>query len=288
LNYSEVEGFRESEAKRYLLHSFTAYCSKEIVEQWNCEYCTNTSTTFEVTYADYSEETDTFVYVGYDSADHKIIVTYRGSVPSIKNWVSNLKAGKYALDIDHRLVVGIHAGFRESYESHRWTIIDEVLRLRRRKRRPFGRFPTIVLTGHSLGGALSTITALDLVANHDLGGVYLYTYGSPRVFQTESVVGVLNDYINSGKIWSYRITNQRDIVPHLPTIELGFQHIPSEVFYMASPSLIEATYQLCDGSGEDPKCANMFHPTQLSIGDHFTYMGIKHEKFRCRIPLAIE
>ena len=44
-------------------------------------------------------------------------------------------------------------------------------------------FDELLITGHSLGGAMANLCALDLAASDPDMKVSLYTYGSPRVFR---------------------------------------------------------------------------------------------------------
>ena len=65
------------------------------------------------------------------------------------------------------------------------------------------------VTGHSLGGAIATLTAFSL----HLGGwnvAPVYTFGCPHVGDPEFAGVVARD------IESYRVVNDDDIVPHLP------------------------------------------------------------------------
>ena len=67
----------------------------------------------------------------------------------------------------------VHAGFLGQYMSGRTLIIDTI---------KYMANPKVVCTGHSLGGGLSTLCALDVEQNVE-GDVetYCVTYGSPRV-----------------------------------------------------------------------------------------------------------
>lgn len=72
----------------------------------------------------------------------------------------------------------------------------------------------VVFTGHSLGGGLTTHAATDAVLSGHLKSskeVHIYTYGQPRVGDTE-FYKLLNGKVSG----IYRVTNEFDPVPHLP------------------------------------------------------------------------
>lgn len=80
----------------------------------------------------------------------------------------------------------------------------------------------IVLTGHSLGGGLSTVITLHLKQNgYNVDS--LYTYGSPRVGN--------KDFANKFeglKIPHFRFVNQCDIIPTIP--DFGFDHTGKSIY----------------------------------------------------------
>ncbi len=74
----------------------------------------------------------------------------------------------------------------------------------------------IIITGFSLGGATSTICALDLykrrlATNIVMNNILHYSYASPRVFNTEGAI-----HFDSLCIPSYRIANLSDMVINVP------------------------------------------------------------------------
>jgi predicted lipase len=73
-------------------------------------------------------------------------------------------------------------------------------------------FPTYLLTctGHSLGGALATLTVASFAA-YD-GMLRVITFGQPRVGDIEfsSDLSVMLDV--------YRVVNYLDMIPHLPPL----------------------------------------------------------------------
>lgn len=68
----------------------------------------------------------------------------------------------------------------------------------------------LIITGYSLGAAVSTIAAYDLY-DETRKNIYHYAFASPRVFNDIAV-----KKFNSFKIKSYRIVNTSDIIPILP------------------------------------------------------------------------
>jgi hypothetical protein len=85
---------------------------------------------------------------------------------------------------------------------------------------PFPRPVTsVTVCGHSLGGALATLLALDLAANTVFSHPVIYTYGSPRT--GDSLFASTFDQVVTN---SYRIENRLDIVPKLPP-PLAYQHV---------------------------------------------------------------
>ena len=76
----------------------------------------------------------------------------------------------------------------------------------------------------------------------------------------------------------WRVTHNRDIVPHLPEQFLGFHHTPTEVFYRNTSH----RGVICDGSGEDAvNGANQFTGPFLSVYDHEHYYGVPIGEYGC-------
>ena len=100
----------------------------------------------------------------------------------------------------------------------------------------------IVLTGHSLGGALSTLAACDLINNteflSELGigadQIYLMTFCSPRVLSKEAYQYIeteQKDFMNR----AIRFWRHRDIVAAIPTGYSGYRHVGQSWCLMKVP-----------------------------------------------------
>ncbi|OMC56275.1 hypothetical protein A5747_09530 [Mycobacterium sp. IS-836] len=78
---------------------------------------------------------------------------------------------------------------------------------------------SVTICGHSLGGALATLLALDVAANTVFKAPAVYTYGSPRT--GDSLFASTYDQV---VLNSYRIANRLDIVPALPP-PINYEHV---------------------------------------------------------------
>jgi Lipase (class 3) len=78
---------------------------------------------------------------------------------------------------------------------------------------------SVTICGHSLGGALATLLALDIAANTVFSGPAVYSYGSPRTGDS-LFASTYNQVVKN----SYRIANRLDIVPALPP-PVDYEHV---------------------------------------------------------------
>lgn len=145
------------------------------------------------------------------AAGDRIIVGFRGTEPhSVTDWARDLAAGQ----VD-RLGGEVHFGFSRALNQIWSPMLAEIQRLNTERPRP------IFVTGHSMGGAMATIAALELV-NEGLTPRAVYTYGSPvvgdRAFARE-----YDDALGSN---TFRIVNQTDDVPRI--LALGYHHVGEE------------------------------------------------------------
>jgi len=144
-----------------------------------------------------------------------------------------------------------------------------------------------VFTGHSLGGALTTLASQDAVLSGLLSAsnTLVYTYGSPRVLNWHLAQ---NHHTLFGGI--YRIVHHHDIVPHLPPCNLEDRHCDlSEPFNIGTTHWSpwhtgteiwfnedSTEYQTCTGNnGEDTNCSNSIPLLQCSVAQHTHYHGIE-------------
>ena len=145
----------------------------------------------------------------------------------------------------------------------------------------------VVVTGHSLGGALASLTASALIHQGVVSSskVSLYTFGMPRVGDKDYAIEFDRLVDNS-----WRVVRYKDIVPHLPTCSpLGFgceaidgpSHHGLEVFYEQDMS-VNSSYTVCE-SDEDIECSNGIISScfPVSFGECIAY----HSKYY-NIPIS--
>ena len=80
-----------------------------------------------------------------------------------------------------------------------------------------------MFTGHSLGGGLATLAAVDVALKFNVESE-LYTFGQVRVGNQAYA-----DYVEGLISKRLRFTNRRDLVPQLPPRFLQFRHFGPEV-----------------------------------------------------------
>lgn len=106
---------------------------------------------------------------------------------------------------------------------------------------------SVALVGGSTGGtgALTTIAGIDLTDSFNLQDVTVISYGAPRVGNL-----AFSQLFAKRVGTSWRVVHWDDIVPTVPLKGMGFHHVGTEILY----NLENTSYQVCNGSGEDPKC----------------------------------
>jgi hypothetical protein len=130
------------------------------------------------------------------------MVAFRGT-ESTADWLSNLHLTSSTLPGVGR----VHTGFLEQFKALR-PALESLL---------IGRsgLPLLV-TGHSLGGAIALVAAASWAATRPVRA--LYTYGQPAVAADKGTAAAINAAL-TGRY--HRLVNDADIVPRVPP---GFRH----------------------------------------------------------------
>jgi len=206
-------------------------------------------------------------FIGHQASKSAIWVAFRGS-SDIENWITNLDFVR----MSYPLCSGcsVHEGF---YTAQQKAIAD----IRNAVAQLHAAHPSykIVVTGHSLGAALATLTALDLARTYG-SGVRVYNYGCPRIFNEAGA-----NWASSGVIdIAARRTHYRDPVPHLPEELFGFRHTTGEIYENGPisdyPNFPGGALRTCSGE-EDGGCVDQWDgiwPIGYVTADHLLYSGV--------------
>ncbi|KAK4406020.1 Lipase [Sesamum angolense] len=146
---------------------------------------------------------------------------------------------------DFKQEVQVHSGFLSAYDSVRTRLISLIKQAIGHRGDSSDLLPKwhIYVTGHSLGGALATLLALELsssqLAKHGAISVTMYNFGSPRV-GNRRFAEVYNEKVKD----SWRVVNHRDIIPTVPRL-MGYCHVAQPV-YLAAGDLRSASARSAD------------------------------------------
>ncbi len=136
-----------------------------------------------------------------------VIIALRGTT-NLRDWITDCEIFKAA---------GVHYGFHQAALGIKDQIIQGLAGI--------GNRP-ILVTGHSLGGALAMLIAEELdLKGHEIRAVY--TFGQPRVYDRQRR-GQYNAELGDR---TFRTVNQHDPVPWLPGVLIGYRHAGHELLW---------------------------------------------------------
>ena len=158
-----------------------------------------------------------------ESGKELIVIVFRGSQEP-QDWMTNFNLNEE----DFHARGKVHQGFKEALK-----LFLETMKTQGANAQDFplslldieriNKNTEIILTGHSLGGALATLAGCQL---YEMGiakeNLEVYTFGAPPV-GTERFCNYYNDKLNI-----YRLVNEEDVVPKLDKITSLF-HISNKI-----------------------------------------------------------
>ncbi len=148
-----------------------------------------------------------YIAEGQGKRQGEVLIAIRGTVPGIQDIGADLNIG---------LQTGpsgwpVHAGFNDTFKSFKQDLHSYFANK---------NSTHVHCVGHSLGGALATLTA-DFLSENKIAGVSLYTFGSPRT-GTIGFSHNLTRKIQAENI--YRVHHRSDPVSMIPIFP--FSHVP--------------------------------------------------------------
>lgn len=238
----------------------TAYCDASAISSWSCGPACGFHPNFKVQGVYHNTTIDSQGYTGYDPSSNSIVVAFRGS-SNIPNWLNDLDF-IFTEYPNPSCGCKVHQGFLGEWMSMAYNVLNDVQTLTNQ----YGNIPVFV-TGHSLGAAVSILAAMDIIT-HVTQDVTVYNFGEPRVGDPTFAAWAAGR-IPGGK--QYRVTHERDPVPHVPPMALGFLHTPHELWYDNDSN---SSWSDCNDSpsAEDPNCSDSIIP--YGIWNHLLYLGL--------------
>ena len=249
--------------------SAAAYCDPESYLERDFSMVSPFVQNFQPTYRIISTEShDVNGFIGI--MENSIYVVFRGS-QSLSNFVDD-----FTIQLREEYCEGcfVHKGFFEATQDVLPGIVTEISRLRLKS----PSLMDVVVTGHSLGAAIATIAALELTKKGF--EVKLINYGSPRLANSK-----LAEFISNNIPIRMRVTNHRDLVPHLPLFALGYDHIQGEYYEDENAFVHE-----CVGTS-DPTCSSQWTRVEWSrvdlpsLNDHLEYLNQHMGSDICRTDI---
>ncbi|KAI1497587.1 lipase [Biscogniauxia marginata] len=225
----------------YSQYASAAYCNSEAdvnsTVTCSADACPDVMAAGATIVATYSGViTDIQGFTAVDDTNKLIVTALKGS-QSLRNWITDFVFIQVGCDLVDDCYV--HAGFATA-----WSEIDERVLAgvaAAAKANPSYR---IVFTGHSLGGAVSTLAAA--YTRKDGYEADVYNYGSPRP-GNQAFVGFVTAQAGA----EYRVTHLDDPVPRLPPLFLGYRHTSPE-YWLSGGAANATTYTaaevtVCEG-----------------------------------------
>ncbi|KAL3422811.1 lipase [Phlyctema vagabunda] len=220
-------------------------------------------------------------FLALSAPQKSIILAFAGSGQTIRTWLTNFNFVQTPYTLENSSTtttecVGctVHTGFQTAWHERRTGILSALSAT-------VAAQPEykVVVTGHSIGGAVATLAALEIAALLGPSSVLeLYTYGSPRVgnaafadFATTVLAGTGSEAATGLDISNYRVTHRNDPVPQIPPTWVGYQHLAPE-YWIPNDDPTTNTVDVCEAV-EDPACNAGTGLIPLEGASHSLYFG---------------
>ncbi|AFA50079.1 lipase family protein [Acetobacterium woodii] len=165
----------------------------------------------------------------FAESEDRIVLAFRGT-DSVPNLDSDLDLFQIPFPYVENAGTS-HRGITRIYQSLRDGLIESVEKLPKDKK--------LYLTGHSLGGDLAIMAALDIAVNVLNKELVVYTYAAGRPGDPD-FVSAYNKYIKN----SFRIFNVHDFIPTLPAAEYPPPFTEEGLFYEHVDFSVPISFQM--------------------------------------------
>lgn len=173
-----------------------------------------------------------FAFVAHNNQGHAYVV-FRGTKNS-HDWLSDAESHQDHTTLTQTPTLA-HHGFLALYLSLQEALLQALKSVTALKQ--------LTITGHSLGSALSTLSALDIKRALPVPIVH-YNFASPRVGNPP--FAQCYDDLN---LPTFRIVNSEDLVPQVPPAAVGralYQHVGTAVSFSANNGGVAANHSMAE------------------------------------------
>ncbi|KAJ9056760.1 hypothetical protein DSO57_1029701 [Entomophthora muscae] len=237
----KVQPWPESPAKYFFPVAGLTYCSDQELLEFNGTYSKEIGPNFHITNILNHAIFDTRAIIGVNSARKEIILAFRGTQSGL-NLLEDFVFSHTPMNVAP--LATVHTGFKNIADAMAPEYIQALHHLLTTSSY---RDYNVVVTGHSLGGALAHIASIHVQQGLEIDWerIRVVTFGQPRVGNLEFA-----RWFNQQPVTYTRIVNENDPVPHVPPIVAGYIHAHLERYIQANKSRICNT-----DSMEDPACS---------------------------------
>ncbi|KAL0076055.1 lipase [Phycomyces blakesleeanus] len=245
-----------NELKLYTALAANSYCRTVVpLNIWACPHCSKDDTLVK-SFSSLIFDTSGFI-VRNDKAK-TINLSFRGT-NSIRSFITDIElvSQPYPPVKGARLHTGFYNSYLEVQNIVVSSMIDQITKYSGYK---------VTVSGHSLGGAVAVISAMDLYqrdTRFTSSNLVVYTFGSPRIGNKEFAY-----YAAGTGIKIQRVVNNRDIIPHLLPQAIGYYHNGDEYWIKSNKAV-----KICNTVLDSRDCSNSIVPF-TSVLDHLSYFGV--------------
>ena len=173
-------------------------------------------------------ESNIFGLVAWNALEQTALVAFRGT-KSIWEWIADVDAIPVPYLPVHNTGL-VHMGFALVYEHVRANVAKLLNTGCKGAKR-------ILVTGHSLGGAIAILSGMDIVKNVPFGvAPELYTFAGPRAGDP-----IFAEHYKALIPTCNRVVNFMDVVPQVPVPPL-YEHAGTEVLVHGGFKPLDVTY----------------------------------------------
>ncbi len=247
-----------------ILLSFSGYCGLAVTN-FSCYWCKQLGDSFETVGTFGEPSSISFGYVGILRGTY-VAVVWRGT----DNIAGFIRDADFTQTQFPNAPAGVrcHTGFLELVSL----LQPNVMKLYNQAQRQCGGNCHVLFTGHSLGAAMSTMSAV--MFGMETGGhvdSHVLNFGSPRIFNPAGAAWLVASLPGLNVSTHLRVTSMHDPVPHLPPQDFleHYAHSATEMWEVSNSPL---AFKQCSG-GEDPSCSDSVEAWQMDVADHARYLG---------------